>query len=812
MPILLIFDLKHYFSFVAASYFTYHIDSNRSWYHPSNFNHFWAPPIEFNFIKIFDRYFHWVFRRVLWCNKRYRPSMDQESNLHFIYFHSAALQIPIDDFQNWRPLQGITSLGGKFKHKLAPVSEYPFKTINGFCVAASSCASKPRENRHWSQQSPINIDSHKLLLQKDGAITLINYDHVPPIDYIIENNGHTAQLGRTSLDVDVGVNIGNGINYQFLQLHFHWGPTSIVGSEHLIDFQMHIVHANPDSADALADPNGLAVLGVLFEMNNAPVAPFALETLVPKSKALYRYEGSLTTPPCSEAVIWTVFKETLSISEAQLAEFRQLIDNFGQQMLLNFRPVNPLFGRKVFFQPDSKQTHYRKDIVLSENRVPFCPPRWYQYLVWLMDYQVEGDVFIAFDFADFDRPGLLIERIFSIQDLEFLVFLAVTYETRPHLVVQLVFRNSTPFKNTVDPVDSHMEVRWTYKGPFGVKSWPKNFPLCDDMRQSPININSYKLDFKEDGVITFNNYDYIPPMNYIIENNGHTGKYSETHLYHHTLLKRSGRSDQKRYDRVYYETYATYKDQDVENTYNTGSILGTHSLDAHVGVDIGNGIDYEFMQLHFHWGPRSNVGSEHLINYRAFPLEMHIVHANPHSADPLADPDGLAVLGILFEVILYSLLDIDIEDIEEIDKCFSLSQIGAKNEALQPIIDSLKSIINEDDTAPVAPFALETLVPKSKALYRYKGSLTTPPCSEAVVWTVFQETLSYFRRTGADNSYTQHFGTPTSNISDSSGHCKLRLFGHCPTKVAIGSDVIESRESMRAHCAIRSENATHRQN
>ncbi|KAG1697682.1 Carbonic anhydrase [Nymphon striatum] len=302
---------------------------------------------------------------------------------------------------------------------------------NGFCVAASSCASKPvstcasgqvccdtadpnpvdpPKKVKWTyqgpfgtdfrvnswpknfplcdnmRQSPINIDSHKLLLQKDGAITLINYDHVPPIDYIIENNGHTAQLGRTSLDVDVGVNIGNGINYQFLQLHFHWGPTSIVGSEHLIDFQafpleMHIVHANPDSADALADPNGLAVLGVLFEIgaknealqpiidslksiinedDNAPVAPFALETLVPKSKALYRYEGSLTTPPCSEAVIWTVFKETLSISEAQLAEFRQLIDNFGQQMLLNFRPVNPLFGRKVFFQPDSKQTHYRK--------------------------------------------------------------------------------------------------------------------------------------------------------------------------------------------------------------------------------------------------------------------------------------------------------------------------------------------------------------------------------------------------------------------------------------------------------------------
>lgn len=57
--------------------------------------------------------------------------------------------------------------------------------------------------------------------------------------------------------------------------------------------------------------------------------------------------------------------------------------------------------------------------------------------------------------------------------------------------------------------------------------------------------------------------------------------------------------------------------------------------------------------LHFHWGAKNNIGSEHTIDKEHFPLEMHIVHRNikyESFEDALLHPDGLAVLGVLFSV------------------------------------------------------------------------------------------------------------------------------------------------------------------
>jgi len=60
-----------------------------------------------------------------------------------------------------------------------------------------------------------------------------------------------------------------------------------------------------------------------------------------------------------------------------------------------------------------------------------------------------------------------------------------------------------------------------------------------------------------------------------------------------------------------------------------------------------------FHSLHFHWGSDSTKGSEHRIQSRQFPAELHIVHYNSkyESLAEAADhADGLAVLGILIEV------------------------------------------------------------------------------------------------------------------------------------------------------------------
>jgi len=63
-------------------------------------------------------------------------------------------------------------------------------------------------------------------------------------------------------------------------------------------------------ADAGIDPNGL----------------------LPARRGYYRYEGSLTTPPCSETVDWLLLTDPIQVAEADVATFAKLYP-------LNARPV-----------------------------------------------------------------------------------------------------------------------------------------------------------------------------------------------------------------------------------------------------------------------------------------------------------------------------------------------------------------------------------------------------------------------------------------------------------------------------------------
>jgi len=131
---------------------------------------------------------------------------------------------------------------------------------------------------------------------------------------------------------------------------------------------------------------------------------------------------------------------------------------------------------------------------------------------------------------------------------------------------------------------------------------------------------------------------------------------------------------------------------------------------------------YNLLQYHFHWGNTSQHGSEHAVDGKEFPMEMHIVHKfSKSSKSKKLDPEDLAVLGFLFEV-------------SEED-----------NAMLLPITDLLKKITNWDDETE-----FEEEFPNLAGLvkdaingdfYSYKGSLTTPPCSPIVRWIVFKNTI-----------------------------------------------------------------------
>jgi len=182
----------------------------------------------------------------------------------------------------------------------------------------------------------------------------------------VKNNGHSFKFTLPG-------------TFTFAQGHFHWGNSSLRGSEHQIGgrpfpLELHLVHFNSKYdhiSEAIAHPDGLAVIGIFFSLSPtdnpalAPLlsslgsvaspnshsafsSPVSLSSLLPKdTSAFYRYSGSLTTPTCNEVVTWTLLHHPVGVSESQLAGLRALQDGDGNTMGDNFRAVQPLYGRKV---------------------------------------------------------------------------------------------------------------------------------------------------------------------------------------------------------------------------------------------------------------------------------------------------------------------------------------------------------------------------------------------------------------------------------------------------------------------------------
>jgi carbonic anhydrase len=161
------------------------------------------------------------------------------------------------------------------------------------------------------------------------------------------NNGHTLQIdvGRdNTLEVD-------GKTFKLLQFHLHSPSEHRIEGE-LFAMEAHFVHQN--------DRGELAVVAILFRMGDRSRAmatigaaapekagtskpldtPIANLEIVPENTAHYRYNGSLTTPPCTEGVLWLVVKAVGSVSKEQVANFVRIIGE-------DARGPQPLNGRQV---------------------------------------------------------------------------------------------------------------------------------------------------------------------------------------------------------------------------------------------------------------------------------------------------------------------------------------------------------------------------------------------------------------------------------------------------------------------------------
>ena len=185
-----------------------------------------------------------------------------------------------------------------------------------------------------TQQSPIDLTG-ALEAKADPVVFNWNKD----ADWTTVNNGHSIQENAEDAG---GIEIG-GTSYKLVQFHFHAPSEHTLEGEHA-EMEAHFVHQSEDGA--------LAVVGVLINGGgeNAafdqimPTAPkdqgethfgqIDLESLLPEDRSFLRYAGSLTTPPCTENVLWTVMKEPIQVSDTAIAAFTALYDHDNRPIQL----------------------------------------------------------------------------------------------------------------------------------------------------------------------------------------------------------------------------------------------------------------------------------------------------------------------------------------------------------------------------------------------------------------------------------------------------------------------------------------------
>jgi len=182
---------------------------------------------------------------------------------------------------------------------------------------------------------PIDRELDPIVLSYRGSTTAV------------VNNGHTLQVdvGRdNTLQVD-------GQTFELLQFHLH-SP-----SEHQVEgksfpLEAHFVHRNDRGELAVvailfregAQNRGMVTIGALAPeeagMSVALDTPIVDLEIVPENTTHYRYSGSLTTPPCTEGVLWLVVKAVGSVSKEQVENFVRIVGE-------DARGPQPLNGRRI---------------------------------------------------------------------------------------------------------------------------------------------------------------------------------------------------------------------------------------------------------------------------------------------------------------------------------------------------------------------------------------------------------------------------------------------------------------------------------
>ncbi|XP_038706504.1 alpha carbonic anhydrase 7-like [Tripterygium wilfordii] len=204
---------------------------------------------------------------------------------------------------------------------------------------------------HGSMQSPIDLLNERVeVVSHLGRI----HREYKPSNATIKNRGHDIMLkwvdGAGTLEI-------NGTEYVLQQCHWH-SPSEHTIDGKSFDLEAHLVHESKDGK--------VAVIGIMYtigrpdtflssiidhlsvvtdnEDEEKVIGEVNPRDIKSGSRKYYRYIGSLTIPPCTENVIWTMVRKVRTVTREQVKLLRVAVHDESDT---NARPLQPINKRSV---------------------------------------------------------------------------------------------------------------------------------------------------------------------------------------------------------------------------------------------------------------------------------------------------------------------------------------------------------------------------------------------------------------------------------------------------------------------------------
>uniref|UniRef100_A0AAR2LC05 Alpha-carbonic anhydrase domain-containing protein n=1 Tax=Pygocentrus nattereri TaxID=42514 RepID=A0AAR2LC05_PYGNA len=159
--------------------------------------------------------------------------------------------------------------------------------------------------------------------------------------------------------------------------------------------------------------------------------------------------------------------------------------------------------------------------------------------------------------------------------------------------------------------------------------------------------------------------------------------------------------------------------------YNTGHHVSLRPDKSHL-VNVSGGplsYSYRLEEIRLHFGSEDSQGSEHLLNGRAFPGEVQLIHYNQdlylNYSDAARGPNGIAVISIFMKI-------------SEPTNLFLIRMLSR---------ETITRITYKNDAYLLTGLSLEELFPETSRFITYDGSMTIPPCLETATWILMNKPI-----------------------------------------------------------------------